>query len=101
MAKTATAKPKAGSNKSSSFEVGKNYLIRTVTHYYTGQLATVTDSDLVLTNAAWIPDTGRFSDCLQNSTVVECEPFVNPVIVSRGAIVDATLWGGQLPTVKK
>lgn len=84
-----------------SFVIGSQYLIRTVTHYYTGRLAAITNTDLVLEDAAWVASTGRFYDSLKNSTVDECEPFVNPVIVQRGAIVDATVWNGNLPRDQK
>jgi len=45
---------------STSFMVGEKYFIRSVTHYYTGRLKTITDTDLVLEDAAWIADTVRF-----------------------------------------
>ena len=80
-----------------SFEVGRNYLIRTVTLYYTGRLVKVTDSDLLLEDAAWIADTGRFSNCLRTGELNEVEPFVSSVIVPRGVIVDATIWNHPLP----
>lgn len=82
---------------SHSFEVGKAYLIRTVTLYYTGRIASITDSDLVLEDAAWIPDTGRFSECLTTGNPSEVEPYSSPVIVPRGGIIDATVWRHPLP----
>jgi len=88
---------KSGSGLSHSFEVGKSYLIRTVTMYYTGFLAAVTDSDLVLKDAAWIPDTGRFSEALAKGTLNEVEPFRSSVIIPRGGIIDATIWEHALP----
>lgn len=89
------------SSTSHFFEVGKNYLIRTVTLYYTGHLAAIMDNDLLLTEAAWIVDTGRFSDGLISGVLVEIEPFCDPVIVSRSAIIDATQWRHPLPRTKK
>lgn len=87
--------------QSHSFRVGTAYMVRTVTHYYLGRLVAVTDTDLVLDDASWIPDTGRFADSLKNGTVNECEPFAKPVIVQRGAIVDATEWTAKLPRDQK
>ena len=89
------------SSKKHSFQIGKAYLVRTVTLYYTGLLKAITESDLVLESAAWIPDTGRFYNCLKESKIQECEPFVNDVIISRGAIIDATIWSGSLPADQK
>jgi len=84
-----------------AFDVGEKYLIRTVTMYYTGELKKITSKELVLENAAWICDTGQFSECLEKGTFNEVEPYVNDVIVSRDAIVDATIWAHDLPRNKK
>lgn len=84
-----------------SFELGKSYLIRGVTMYYTGCLVKVTETDLVLEDAAWIADTGRFADALKSAELNEVEPYENPVIVSRGSIVDATIWNHPLPRTQK
>jgi len=86
---------------SHSFEIGKCYLIRTVTMYYTGRVKAITDTDIVLSDTAWIADTGRFSDALRTGDFNEVEPFVNDVIISRGCITDATLWDHDLPRAQK
>ena len=88
-------------NPNHSFEVGKNYLIRSVTMYYTGRLARITETDLLLEDAAWIADTGRFATALKTGVLNEVEPFADPVIVPRGCIVDATLWSHPLPREQK
>ena len=77
--------------------LGNAVLIRTVTVYTTGRIAIITPTELVLTEAAWIADTGRFNAALVASTVAEAEPFPSPVAVNRGAIVDVTDWRGELP----
>ena len=86
---------------SHSFVLGECYLIRTVTLYYTGRVTSITDSDLVLSDAAWIADTGRFAEALKSGTLNEVEPFIDPVIVPRGVIIDATKWGHALPRATK
>jgi len=74
----------------SPFEVGAIYLIRTVTMIDTGRLVRVTPTELVLEDAAWIADTGRFSDALKSLNFNEVEPFPDgQVIVGRGSIIDA------------
>ncbi len=93
-----------GGNKSSqshSFEVGKAYLIRTVTMHYTGRVVRVTDSDVELSDAAWIADTGRYADCLAKGELGEVEPYVSNVFVARGCIVDFTEWKHALPREQK
>ena len=72
------------------FEIGKPYLIRTVTMIDTGIVKAVYPTEIVLTDAAWIADTGRFSDAIAKSEFGEVEPFPDgEVIVGRGSIIDA------------
>ena len=72
------------------WEIGKNYLLRLATIYDAGKLIGVGPQELVLEDASWIPDTGRFSDALKSCEFSEVEPFPKGrVIVSRSAIVDA------------
>lgn len=79
------------------WKVGEKYLIRTVTHYYTGRLKGVTKQELLLEKAAWIADTKRFYDTLTKGEFNEVEPFTDDVIVGRGAVVDAVIWSHDLP----
>ena len=78
--------------RDSPWGIGKKYHIRTVTMHLTGQLKFIGDKELVLESAAWIADSGRFSNFLDNP--IDCsnevEPFKNDVIVGRGSIIDAT-----------
>lgn len=89
--------PKKSEKVLNPIRVGNAVLIRTVTHYHTGRIAEITPTELVLTTAAWIADTGRFNAALVASSVAEAEPFPSPVAVNRGAIVDVTDWRGELP----
>ena len=74
------------------WEIGKCYFIRTVTMNLTGELVSVSNQELVLKDAAWIADSGRFNEALKDiSKCSEVEPFQNPAIVGRGSIVDATV----------
>lgn len=84
-----------------AWTVGEKYLIRTVTMIQTGRLIYIDDKELVLEDAAWIADTGRFSVALDTSNLSEVEPFKHDVIIGRGAIVDATLWPFDLPKAMK
>ena len=81
----------ANPTDNSAWEIGKVYLIRTVTHIQTGRLIAVTPSELVLEDAAWIADTGRFSGALASADFSEVEPFPDGarVVVGRGALIDA------------
>ena len=85
----------------SHWEIGSSYLIRTVTMIYTGKLHKVTDKELVISDVAWIADTGRFSDAFITGELEEVEPMPGNVIIGRGAILDATIWSHDLPTEQK
>jgi len=75
------------------WEVGKNYVLRTVTMIDVGKLVEVTENELVLESASWIADTGRWNEFLSKGTYSESEPFPDgKVIVGRHAIIDAVLW---------
>ncbi len=75
----------------SAWEIGKIYCIRTVTMIDTGRLIKVTAQELLLEDAAWIADTGRFADAIAKAEFGEVEPFPDGklLIVGRGAIIDA------------
>lgn len=87
--KSKSKKPLA--HKTHPYTVGEAYVFRTVTMYLTGRVEAVYAQEITLTDAAWIPDTGRWSEFLKDpQSCVECEPFPDGVVkgVSRGAIVD-------------
>jgi hypothetical protein len=84
------------------YTIGECYLIRTVTAYQTGRLVAVYQHELVLEDAAWIADTGRFHKALADGTLNEIEPAPNGrVFVGRGAIVDVFPWKHPLPRETK
>ena len=72
------------------WQIGQNYLIRTVTMIDTGRLVAVGEHELVLEDAAWIADTGRFADAVAKAEFGEVEPFPDgQLIVGRGSVIDA------------
>lgn len=80
------------------WEIGKNYLIRTVTMIDTGKLVAVYAQELVLESAAWIADTGRFSGSLKSCNFSEVEPFPDGhLILGRGSVIDAI----QIPNLPR
>ena len=85
----------------SPLRVGNKVLIRTVTNYVVGMIVIRTKDEIVLTDASWVADTGRFGDALKNGTLNEVEPYVGPVSVGCGAIVDACNWTHGLPSGQK
>lgn len=71
-------------------EVGKHYAFRTVTMIYVGTLVAVSETEFVLEDAAWIPETARWSSFVKDGEVSECEPYTKAVVISRGAMLDVT-----------
>ncbi len=72
------------------WKIGANYLIRTVTMIDTGTVVAASHQYVILENAAWIADTGRFSDALKKCQFNEVEPFpAGRVILNATAIIDA------------
>ena len=96
---------KTESNKSHPFEIGKNYFIRTVTMFYVGKLKAVYNDTLVLSEASWVANSGRFHNALKFGLELvsesEIEPFIDDALISRGALVDATVYNFPLPTTQK
>lgn len=81
--------------------IGKKYLVRTVTMIQLGELTRVTERELVMKNACWVADTGRFSTAVSTGELNEVEMFYTDVIISRGALVDAVEWLHNLPNKTK
>lgn len=96
-------KAPAGDKSNPFMEIGKDYFIRTVTHYFTGRLVWVGEKEIALEDVAWIADTGRFNEFISGKSVNEVEPFQpgQIVIVGRGSIIDMTERLGGLLTIVK
>lgn len=88
--------------KEHPYQVGKNYFIRTVTMIDIGLLVAVTDQELVLEDAVWCADTGRFTQALAEGNLSEVELWPSgELIIGRGAIVEACVWVHDLPIAQK
>lgn len=85
-----------GPTKPCPFEVGKCYLVRTVTHYWLGRVERIVGDFLVMSDAAWVADTGRYSDATCAENLIEVEPVQGHAYVGLGAIVDAKDWTAEL-----
>ena len=82
---------KASVNKVESFlELGKPYSFRTVTMIYTGKLIGINEQELLVDEAAWIPETERWADFVATGAHKECEPYVKPIVINRGSLLDVT-----------
>ena len=86
------------------FSAGEKLLIRTVTNYLVGEVVATKDvgntSFVVLKDASWIGNTGRFHDALKDGfgSSAEIEPVPGLARVNIGSIVDFFEWNHDLPT---
>lgn len=83
----------------SEFEdiIGHQWLIRTVTYFLVGRVTKRVGPFLLLEEASWVADTGRFHDAIKKGTLSEVEP-VGPALLNVSAIVDMFPWAHKLPT---
>jgi len=82
--------------------VGKAVFVRTVTYHYTGRLVAVESGQLVLEDAAWVGDSGRWHVALRDGTLSEVEPYpAGRVYVNASAVVDVSEWNHSLPRSAK
>lgn len=80
--------------------VGEKYFFRTVTYHMTGRVKKVIGSILELENAAWIADSGRFSDAIKKGNLLEVEP-VGRAYLNINTVVDFFPWVHPLPEIQK
>ena len=88
---------KSKSKNKSPFVIGNKYFIRSVTFHNVGRVKDIVGGFVILENASWIADSGRFNEMLQTGEFNEVEPFKNDVFVNIAGIVDATLFEHELP----
>ena len=83
------------------FKIGKAYLIRTITMYYTGRVEAIKGKFLILNECAWIADTGRWNEAVSSGSFNEVEPMGDGVILSTDPILDAVEIAYKLPNKVK
>jgi len=82
------------------FEIGKSYFIRCVTYHTIGKVKAIVGDFLVLEQASWVADSGRFMQAIKEGTLSEVEP-TGDSIINMQSIVDAFPWVHQLPSKQK
>jgi len=91
-------------NKESLFVQGQKYYIRTVTHHQVGECAGIVEEGnvpfVILQNASWVADSGRWHDALAKGFQdnAEIEPCPGIVRVNISSIIDVFDWSHDLPT---
>jgi hypothetical protein len=87
------------------WEEGECVFIRTVTYHLIGKIIKVIKSGskewLVLDNASWVADSGRFTQSINDGTLNEVEPVGCVVRVNTDSITDVFVWSHALPDKQK
>ena len=83
------------------FQIGESILIRTVTMIQVGRVKAIGSDFVLLEDAGWVAETGRFSTMLETGSLSEFERAPSWVMVGRGAIVDVYPWAHALPKTTK
>lgn len=82
------------------FETGMSYFIRTVTYHLVGKVKNTIGKFLILEDASWIADSGRFSTAIKEGKLNEIEP-TGEAILNTDSITDAFPWNHKLPDKQK
>lgn len=82
------------------FEIDEDYFIRTVTYHLVGRVKKICGKFLILCDASWVADSGRFMNAIRDGKLDEVEP-VGVAYVNIDSIVDAFPWCHKLPKDQK
>lgn len=82
------------------FEIGKAYFIRTVTYHFIGKVEKIIGDFLILSEASWVADSGRFHEALEKGDLSEVE-YMDQAFVNIKTITDATIWKNKTPRNSK
>lgn len=85
----------------SLYKVGAKVFIRTAVWHYTGRITFLSDKEIVLSDAAWIADSGRFATALKTGELKEVEPYPGLCSVNRDTVIDMSIWEHELPREQK
>lgn len=82
------------------FKIGGKYFFRTVTYHLVGKVEKQIEGFLILSNASWVADSGRFGKAIETGLLNEVE-FVGDAILNQETITDAFPWKHELPKITK
>ena len=76
-------------------KVGDKIFIRAVTYHYTGLVMWITKTEIGLEQAAWVVNSGNFTEAMTTGKLQDVEPYpdnIECVVINRRAIVDYCTW---------
>jgi hypothetical protein len=80
--------------------IGKKWFFRTITYHLVGRVVKRVGTFLLLEDASWVADSGRFMNCVKDGTLDEVEP-VGEIFVNLESVGDFFLWKHALPKDQK
>jgi len=92
---------KIESKSEQPFKIGEKYFFRTITYHVTGKVKSIVGHFLVLEDAAWVADSGRFRQAIMEGVLDEVEPVDVEMYLNLESITDAFQWKKDLPRVQK
>jgi hypothetical protein len=87
-------------DESAVFVVGSSVFIRTVTYHCVGRVSEVRGRWVLIVDASWIADSGRFTQAIRDGALSEVEP-VGCMWLNTDTVVDVFPWAHALPMVQK
>jgi hypothetical protein len=90
----------SGCEKAHPFKVGDSYFIRTVTYHFVGTIKEIVGKWIMLKDASWVADSGRFNVALEKGELSEVE-YMDKTILNMDTITDVTPWNNKLPKESK
>ena len=80
--------------------IGGKFFFRTVTYHLVGRVKKRIGKFLLLEQASWVADSGRFMNAIKDGSLDEVEP-VGVAYVNTDSFVDFFPWKHSLPTEQK
>jgi len=80
--------------------IGQSWFFRTVTYHLIGKVKKRFGNILVLEQASWVADSGRFTNAIKDGTLNEVEPL-GTWNVNMASVTDFGEWKHALPTKQK
>lgn len=82
---------------------GETVFIRTYTYHYTGRVVLHSSDWIVLEDAAWVAESGRWGEAMVEGKLDEVEvyPDGRQVFICMSSIVEVTQWPHGLPRESK
>jgi hypothetical protein len=68
--------------------IGKIVFIRTVTYHLSGKVEETCGDFVKLSKAAWIADSGRYTQAVETGEFSEVEVYKNPIHVNIQSVID-------------